>query len=315
LDYTVGFSTMGFNRRSCYAPGGRRPTDPDVPVLRVLDAEGEVRAVIFGYACHPTTATRRMLYLVGTDYPGYARDWIAGAYPGAQAIFLQGCAGDIKPGLAGHGSSVWRMGLLDEREAKAAMGYEVGRAVVKAVSGHGSRHPEPPPRVPADPPAGKTRAAFERERGFPVPPPPVPADRPTEPEQALATPVSLGGIVEVVLLPSKANPEQMARTLCHMGAWRIGDVYIFGSQHELLSAIGVRIKRELADLRVWTNGYTHWGGGYFPEAATYPQGGYEVRNTAYAPQAEDILVANAIRHIRQLQAAPVHPQPIARYHP
>ena len=63
----------------------------------MLNAEGRARAVIFGYACHPTTAALRMMYLVGTDYTGYARDWVAAAYPGAEAIFLQGCGGDIKP--------------------------------------------------------------------------------------------------------------------------------------------------------------------------------------------------------------------------
>ena len=254
LDYTVGFSTMGFNRCSCYAPGGRRPIDPDVPVLRVLDAEGQVRAVILGYACHPTTANGPMLYLIGTDYPGYARDWVAAGYPGATAIFLQGCGGDVKPGVSADPRSVWwRDRLLNAREAKAAMGYELGRAVIRAVAGHGTSHPVPPPQAPADPPAGRTRASFERERGFPVPPP-VPADRPTEPEQALAAPVLLGGIVEVVPLPSKADPEQMTRYPWHVGAWRIGDLYFFGAQGEVLSAIGMRIKRELADLRVWTNG-------------------------------------------------------------
>ena len=292
LDFTIGSSTMAANRRQLndegqitkgLRPEPRKPIDPDVHVLRVLSAEGQARAVVFGYACHPTTASLRMKCLVGTDYTGYARDWVAAAYPGAEPIFLQGCGGDIKP-RAIRPCTETRTGqfhlvLLDERESKAAVGYELGRAVAAATA---------------------------------VPPPPVPAGRPKEREQALATPVPLGGIVETVPLPSKADPEQMARHLWHMGAWRIGDVYLFGGQGELLSAIGLRIKRELPDLRVWTNGYTHWGGGYFADAASHPEGGYEVRNTAFAPQAEDILVGNAIRYIRQLQTSPIHTDPIPR---
>jgi len=294
LDYTVGSSTMAINRRQlndkeqCIGmrPEPRKQIDPDVPVLRVRNADGSIRAVIFGYACHPTTASGPMLYLIGTDYPGYARDWVAAAYPGAEPIFLQGCGGDIKPRAIrpGKKGAAGRFGvvLLNEHDTKASVGYEVGRAVVAALA---------------------------------VPPPPLPADRPADPKEALKTPVPLGGMVEVVPLPSRQDPNRIAQTPFHMGAWRIGDVYFVGCQGEVLTNIGLRIKRQLRDLRVWTNGYTHWGGGYFPDAATYPEGGYEIKMSAFAPQAEGILVNNAIRYIRTLQKDPIHTKPIPRSHP
>lgn len=89
LDYTAGSCTMAINRRQLNAAGKvtamrpepRKQIDADVPILRVLSSEGEVRAVIFGYACHPTTVSA-LHYQIGTDYPGFARDWIAAAYPG-----------------------------------------------------------------------------------------------------------------------------------------------------------------------------------------------------------------------------------------
>jgi hypothetical protein len=286
LDYTVGTCTMGINRRQLNEDGkctGMRPEprkqiDPDVPILRVLNAEGQARAVLFGYACHPTTTpgASELGYMVGTDYPGYARDWIAAAYPDAEPIFLQGCGGDIKPRAV---MPTGRFGavLLDPGEIVAALGHELGRAVVAALA---------------------------------VPPPPVPADRPAALPESLEVSVPLGGVIELVNLPSKDDPQQMAETPFHMGAWRIGDVYIFGSQGEILSNIGLRIKRELAEVRIWTNGYTHWGGGYLPDAASYPEGGYEIDMTRFAPQAEDILVGTAVRLIRQLQAGPVHTMPI-----
>ncbi len=286
LEYTVGSSTMAINRRQLNEEGkciGMRPEprkqiDPDVPILRVLNAEGRVRAVLFGYACHPTTTpgASELGYMIGTDYPGYARDWVAAAYPDAEAVFLQGCGGDIKPRAVlptgGFGAV-----LVEQSDMMVALGHELGRAVVAALA---------------------------------VPPPLVPADRPTDPREAITSPVSLGGAVELVSLPSKEDPQKMAETPFHMGAWRIGDVYIFGSQGEVLSNIGLRIKRELAGLRVWTNGYTHWGGGYVPDAASYLEGGYEINTTAFAPQAEDIVVGTAIRLIEQLQSGPVHTEPI-----
>lgn len=293
LDYTVGKSVMGINRRQLddegkatrgMRPEPRKPMDPDVPVLRVLTPEGDIRAVIFGYACHPTTTSGRMGYLNGTDFPGYARDWIEAAYPDATAVFLQGCGGDIKPGavqpsLGREPGRLNAMVLVDDRGTKAAMGYELARGVCRALG---------------------------------VPPPPVPADRPDDPEAALKTPIHLGGIVELIDIPSKKDPEKFNLTPFHMGTWRIGDVYIFACQGEVLSAIGLRIKRELADLRVWTNGYTHWGGGYVPDTASYPEGGYEINVSAFAPGVEEIVVETAHRQINQLQTQPVHPHPVPR---
>lgn len=288
LEYVVGSCTMGISRRQIredgvahFRPEPRKPIDPDVPVLRVLDGDGAVRAVIFGYACHPTTISGDLLYKIGTDFPGYARDWVEAAYPGAAAVFLQGCGGDIKPRAVRprEGEAYGRFGqvLLDERGLKAAMGYELGRAVVAALA---------------------------------VPPEPVPADRPSDLQEALQAPVALGGIVELIRLPSKDDPTELWETPWHVGAWRIGDLYIFGSQGEVLSEIGMRIKRELADTRVWTNGYTHWGGGYFPDAASYPEEGYEIRNTKFAPEAEDVLVDAARRLIEHLRTTPVQSEPV-----
>jgi hypothetical protein len=286
LDFTVGSSTMAINRRQLneegkctgMRPEPRKPIDPDVPILRVLNAEGEVRCVLFGYACHPTTvrATSELGYQVGTDYPGYARDWVRAAYPDAEPVFLQGCGGDIKPRAV---LPTGRFGtvLLDDLETVTALGHELGRAVVAALA---------------------------------VPPAPVPADRPAGLEEAIGAPVALGGVVELVSLPSKDDPETLWPTPFHMGAWRIGDVYVFGCQGEVLSAIGLRIKRELPDVRVWTNGYTHWGGGYLPDAASHPEGGYEINMTRFAPRAEDVVVDTARRLIGVLQSNPVHAEPI-----
>ncbi|MBI3947023.1 MAG: hypothetical protein HY321_13950 [Armatimonadetes bacterium] len=296
LDYAVGISVVGINRRQLKpdgtyrgGPEPRKPIDMDVPVLRVLDAQGRARAVIFGYACHPTTGAGRMMNIVHSDYPGYARDWIGTAYPGAEPIFLQGCGGDVKtrvvrPGVPGvrDGRGEFHWVILGERDAKAMMGYEMGRAVLAA--------------------------------GI-IPPPPVPTDRPLEPEAALATPVPLGGIVEAVSLPSKTDPAQKGPMLWLMGAWRIGDLYFSGSQGEILSAIGRHIKARMPDVRVWTCGYTHWGGGYFADAASYPEGGYEVNNSSFGPQAEGILVDNAVRYVRELQTNPIHTAPIPRCSP
>jgi hypothetical protein len=68
--------------------------DHDVPVMAIESPEGELRGVIFSYACHPTS---RMGPSIGGDYVGFALDAVEQRYPGVIPCFLQGCAGDQKP--------------------------------------------------------------------------------------------------------------------------------------------------------------------------------------------------------------------------
>ncbi len=72
------------------------PVDHTVPVLRVSAPDGSVRAVLFNYACHCTTLTGQNL-LINGDYAGFAMLELESAYPGATAIFVQGCAADQNP--------------------------------------------------------------------------------------------------------------------------------------------------------------------------------------------------------------------------
>jgi hypothetical protein len=75
-------------------PGG--PVDHSVPVLRISDTSGRLRAVLFGYACHNTTLTGEF-YRVSGDYAGEAQAAIESAEPGVTALFIELCAGDQNP--------------------------------------------------------------------------------------------------------------------------------------------------------------------------------------------------------------------------
>jgi neutral ceramidase len=99
---SVGMGTAGFavNRRQVtdkgiingYNPTG--PTDRDVPVLRVETPDGQLRAVVFGYACHNTTL---QFYQYCGDYAGFAQTYVQEKHPGAVAMFWAGCGGDANP--------------------------------------------------------------------------------------------------------------------------------------------------------------------------------------------------------------------------
>jgi hypothetical protein len=70
------------------------PVDHAVPVLTVTRPSGELTAILFGYACHPTTLS--FLTWCG-DYPGFAQLELEKAHPGATAMFVNTCGGDQNP--------------------------------------------------------------------------------------------------------------------------------------------------------------------------------------------------------------------------
>ncbi len=97
-----GQARCGFamNRRTPTEAGYRNhpnphgPVDHTVPVLRVDDPDGKLRAVLFGYACHNTNMG--FLKWLG-DYAGYAQEYFEKDHPGATALFMMGCGADQNP--------------------------------------------------------------------------------------------------------------------------------------------------------------------------------------------------------------------------
>ena len=97
-----GHARCGFamNRRTPTADGYRNhpnpegPVDHAVPALRVNNPDGELRAVLFGYACHNTNMG--FLKWLG-DYAGYAQEYFEQDHPGVAAHFLMGCGADQNP--------------------------------------------------------------------------------------------------------------------------------------------------------------------------------------------------------------------------
>ena len=70
------------------------PVDHAVPVLAVHSPAGELRAVVFGYACHNTTLS---FYQWCGDYAGFAQIELERRHPGAVAMFYMGCGADQNP--------------------------------------------------------------------------------------------------------------------------------------------------------------------------------------------------------------------------
>lgn len=121
----VGFAV---NRRQ-FTPKGVQlgvnpdgPVDHSVPVLRVSNPDGTIKAVLFGYACHCTTLTAEH-YKISGDYAAYAQMEVERAYPGATAMFLTLCAGDQNPNPR------------SQEELAVRHGKSLGAEVVRVLTG------------------------------------------------------------------------------------------------------------------------------------------------------------------------------------
>jgi len=99
-----GKATFAVNRRNNREPDVPQllasgtplqgPVDHSVPILTVKRPGGKLEAILFGYACHPTTLSFRTWC---GDYPGFAQLEIEKSHPGAAAMFVNTCGGDQNP--------------------------------------------------------------------------------------------------------------------------------------------------------------------------------------------------------------------------
>ena len=69
------------------------PSDYSVPTLRVTREDGSLAAIVFGYACHPTSLAGN---LFSGDFTGFAQAFLEEDYPGTTALYFAGCGGDQK---------------------------------------------------------------------------------------------------------------------------------------------------------------------------------------------------------------------------
>jgi len=97
-------ATFAHNRRRRGIREGKASTedvvDHDVPVLECVDACGQRKAVVFGYACHNTTIPPDDCRY-SSDWAGFAKQQLERASPGAVAIFLPGAGADQDPEPSG----------------------------------------------------------------------------------------------------------------------------------------------------------------------------------------------------------------------
>jgi neutral ceramidase len=250
-----GRATFAVNRRNNRPEGdieqlraeGRLvgPSDHDVPVLAVHDKQGDLKTVVFGYACHATVLSD---YQWNGDYPGYAQIEVERDFPGCQAMFWAGCGADQNP--------------LPRRQVELAERY--GRQLADAVKDvlTGEMTPVAPVLV-----------AQYREIDLPL------AELPTR-EQIEADTQSDNRYVAAratMLLDKIEQSGKLDQTYPYpVQTWQLGDQIQFAMLGgEVVVDFALRLKSEQRGPETWVAGFANDVMAYIASRRVLIEGGYE----------------------------------------
>lgn len=243
LSYGEEQANFAINRRGKINPDG--PVDHTVPVLRIDDATGKMRAVLFGYACHNTTIA---LYDYCGDYAGFAQAALEEKYPGTTALFMLGCGADANP----------------EPRGTLPLAKQHGNALAEAVSKALDQ--------PREPIHGPLSVKMKRT-DLPFVAPPTKADL----EQQKGT----GDVYTQRLTRFLLNQleQQGLITASYPFSAQViqfgNDLTLIGLGGETVIDYSIRLHEELSDRRIWVAGYCNEVFAYVPSERVLKEGGYE----------------------------------------
>jgi len=251
LAYSFARCGVAMNRRLPTKDGYKNspfpegPVDQSVPVLRVEGADGRLRAVLFGYACHNTTLA---LYQFSGDYAGYAQQYFEADHPGAVALFMLGCGGDQNPYPRG------TVDLAQKHGRSLATAVEAALATtLKSVNGplHSAFAEVELDYAPV-PTRDELKARLASKDRYEVSHAKRMLDRLEKGEKL---PTQYPYPVQVVRFGD-------ALTLVALGG-------------EVVVDFSLRLKKELAGPAVWVAGYSNDVMAYIPSLRVMKEGGYE----------------------------------------
>ncbi len=255
LSWGSGLTTFATNRRTnqesqvvaARASGALRgPVDYDVPVLAVRGEQGELRAVLFGYACHATVLSD---YCWSGDYPGFAAADLETRFAGCTALFWAGCGADQNP--------------LPRRTLELARQYgsQLAEAVTQVLQG-------------VMEPVGGTLVTSYVE--VPLALAPVASHKQLETAAREDPDKHVRYYSEFLLDRLARDGVLMTQYPYPVERWQLGDqvemVFLGG---EVVVDYALRLKRQRRGRRTWVAGYANDVMAYMPSERVLQEGGYE----------------------------------------
>ena len=270
--------------------------DPTVNVLAVKDMADKVRAVLLGYALHPTYLHAESL-VVTADYPGYIRNYLKWTTPDAVFMFAQGTSGN-------QSSRYFRTGQTFEEACRVGttIGVEVYHCLERMEYSsdikinYVTRNIELPIRSfptleVAEKNMEEARRVFRetddsdyiRKRNAEL------TMFGAENEYAYAKYEKIHGTLETEEMP------------CEVGVVTIGDTMIFALQGEIFVEFGLQLKEASTSKKAFvfecTNGALS---GYICTPESLAEGGYEVGTSLYTPEAGAVVIKNMLELMNEL---------------
>ena len=292
LSYGQGEAGFAINRREAVLrkahPGTDfpAPVDHSVPVLRVNRQDGDLLAVLFGYACHNTTLTAEF-YEVSGDYAGFAQTEIERSHPGATALFLMLCGGDQNPNPR------------SSHEAVMTHAHELAGAVERIMAGA------------MQPLQGPVRTAY-REIELPF----APNSRSQFEEEASNTDVFRRRRA-AAMLRSYDSGAPIRSVTYPVQAVRLRGLTLVALGGEVVVDYALRLKRELPKEPLVVAGYSNVVMSYIPSLRVWKEGGYEAEDAMiyyglpgrYTSDVEERVIAAAHSVLKQAGARVAGPTP------
>jgi hypothetical protein len=274
LSAGTGVATFVMNRREVTRDGiilGFNPrglADRSVPVLRVDDTDGKLRAVLFICACHNTTLGPNNMLISG-DYGGYAQRAIEEQHKGVTAFMLLGCAGDANP---------HPRGTMDmAREHGETLGKEVSRVLGEKLK----------------PIGGPLKTALETV-AIPLAEPPP---REELEKMAKSGPGYKQGVAREMIALLDKDEKIPTHYKAPVGLLQFGDdLTLVALPGEVVADYVPLLERALGPLDLWVAAYSNDVFGYLPSARVIEEGGYETRGIYsggpgfFSAQAQTVVV-------------------------
>ena len=279
-------ASFGVNRRldagRKWGPNYAGTADHDVPILRVEGEHGDLRAVVFGFGCHPSTLPPSYYKFHG-DYAGVTEKCLEDQHAGAVALFVMGAGGDVKPFPCDTLALAEKYGEL----LAATVEHQL-ESTMAPVEGPLSSAFATVPLAFDTPP---TREQFETV---------LKSDNPAERRHA----AHMLAVIDRDGHLSKDYPEPLQ-------AWQFGrDLTLVAMGGEVVSDYSLRLKKEFDGTRLWVAGYSNDVFAYIPSLRVLKEGGYEgggamiyyMQPGPWAPTVEETVVAKIRELIRRVQA-------------
>jgi hypothetical protein len=280
-----GTSVFGVSRRKLtdsgvlWKPSYDVEIDHDLFVLKLVDQANELKVILYSYGCHPTSMGPDN-YLISNDYPGRTNSYLEEAYSGATAVFLQGCAAEIKPLKCAAGDDFISCSFEQMEEA----GVDLAKDIIRVLEEHSFSPIEGPFKTIL------VEANLFMEH---------------TPIEFFESIVSNPAIGEVRRRGAQRKIELMKeglakdRTSIYIGIWQLDEeTRLIAMEGEISTEYSLLLKQLFPGGKTIVLGYSNGVSFYVPTRKMIGEGGYEVDfhhiggpfSGIFLPEIEDIIV-------------------------